>query len=408
MNIQGPRKREKDSNHSFGIPVQYIEVLQKVYLLALLCTLLLTGYLLYGFFSGKMANAAGASTQTALHALALVQSISVYLNVSLLVTLILTVVLYWEEEVIAWMLLLLAVVFSYGITFSTDYFASSGAKLKDGPASAAALSQINAMAIQFAVAGGILFLKGLWNRLKNARYGHDLTDMQFGKEAPQEHNVPRALLGAAAKCWQLPYCRERLRDKCPIYHARTRCWKERVGCMCEENIVRLAMAGDDAPVNLGAGASAAGFVPIGDLIARSEKEQRPVIPTRQGPRGVRIPTNPHLSDAQKRQRCRTCIIYSEHQRRKYNLISPFVTLAVPVLTVVFYSNIQMLLENFLHNLDSLVANLQFAPDANPARAIAHDITGSAFIEGIIIFCLMLMVLSWTLRLLEYCIFTIQI
>ena len=81
-------------------------------------------------------------------------------------------------------------------------------------------------------------------RIRDARTGEDLTSMSYGKDWRREE-VRGALIGAFAKCWQLPFCREGIRVKCPIYHARTKCWKQRVGCMCEENVLRLPMGGDE-------------------------------------------------------------------------------------------------------------------------------------------------------------------
>ena len=48
------------------------------------------------------------------------------------------------------------------------------------------------------------------------------------------------------RCWQLPYCREQVREKCPIFKRRQGpCWWYKEGCMCEERIVLQAMIDTD-------------------------------------------------------------------------------------------------------------------------------------------------------------------
>jgi hypothetical protein len=177
--------------------------------------------------------------------------------------------------------------------------------------------------------------------------------------------------------------------------------------MCEENIIRLSMVGDqsNAPptVEMQKGQ---GFVAIGDLISTSEKEMRPNIPTRPGPRGVRIPDNPHLNDKQKRLRCHNCIIYNEHQRQKYQLLAPFVTIAVPLLVWWKFETLRDLLRAALKGLDGLIGRLSLSQDAN--IRFADNITGSLSVEVVLLVVVTLILMTWALRLLEYCTFKIKI
>ncbi|MBI3721069.1 MAG: hypothetical protein HY248_00825 [Fimbriimonas ginsengisoli] len=101
--------------------------------------------------------------------------------------------------------------------------------------------------------------------------------IKFGKGMVEEKDKQNVFM---CKCWQLPYCRKFVRERCPIYHARRSCWRERVGCMCEEQVIRNAMEGKTIPKNV---LAAAAF----------------------------IPKNHKLTMAQKRNRCRQCVIYNE-------------------------------------------------------------------------------------------------
>jgi hypothetical protein len=232
------------------------------------------------------------------------------------------------------------------------------------------------------------------------------TQAYFSEAVVRTTFSQRSTIGAFAKCWQLPFCRESLRKKCPIYHARTKCWKERVGCMCEENVIRLAMGGEDEqkPVDM---TKEAGFVPIGDLITKSEKEERKSIPTRPGPRGVRIPTNPHLTESQKKMRCHNCIIFNEHQRQKYQLLSPIVTLAVPALVFWQFEALRNLIGNMLNMIDSVVGRVTFSGANAGASNLTKEVTGNLPVETLLIVCLTLVMMTWALRFLEYCMFKLR-
>jgi hypothetical protein len=379
--------------------------MQKVFYVGLIASVALFGYLIYGLFTGQMANAAGKSELQ--HATELVTQLSFYLNISLVITVIAASVLFYEAEAAGLVLLLIAAFMAYGLRFSIDFlFASDAARLTTGTLSKLTLNEIQSAAFIVGVPGILLFVRSLFVRIMEGRRGPDLANMQFGNKAQREE-VPRALIGAAAKCWQLPFCREAIRVKCPIYLSRTKCWKERVGCMCEENIILLATGGEEhKPIDM---TKSVGFVAIGDMIAKSEAEKRPNLPTRQGPRGVRIPTNPHLSYTQKRDRCRNCVIYNEHQRQKYQFFSPIVTIMVPALVLWQFDWLRDWLGGALHSLDALIGSLKFTGESGGAMpVVTKELTNSLFIEGFIILCLTMVIMTWALRFLEYCTFKIKI
>ena len=73
-----------------------------------------------------------------------------------------------------------------------------------------------------------------------AKQGAKKDSLKYGKGVTEESDRKNVFMG---KCWQLPYCRKFVREKCPIYHAQRTCWKELVGCMCEESVIRVAMEG---------------------------------------------------------------------------------------------------------------------------------------------------------------------
>ena len=402
-----PTINRADGYSETFLPQAVIEILAKVFLVGLIITLGAFGYLLYGLFSGALATA-GMDALARTHATQLVEHTSSLLNGALIVTLVCALLLYYESESTAIIMLVASAFLAFGLNFLLDFMQQQqGQTLKTGSAVAATLSAFKTASLIIGAPGVVLFLWNLFQRVRDARYGHDLTQMDYGKDVKKEQ-VQGAVLGAFAKCWQLPFCREGIRVKCPIFHAKTKCWKHRVGCMCEENVLRLAMGGEEnKPVDM---TQQAGFVPIGDLIVKSEQSNRPNIPTKAGPRGVRIPTNPHLSEGQKRERCRNCVIYNEHQRQKYSLLSPIVSIAVPALVVLNFETLKDMLSGALTAIDKLVGHLSFTSANAPAHAstITRDINGSLPIAAIIIMALTLFIMTWALRFLEYCMFKIKI
>jgi len=378
-----------------------------IFQVSLVVSLLLLGYLLYGLFTGQLVNVVNMPAAEQQRVLENIQRVSLWLNISVVVLVCTTIALYYEEITLGYIFLTLAVLFAYGLQFCIGaLFAAEAANFTTGPASQMALHQIWLLGILFGVPGLVLILRHLALRIFGGRAVEDLTDPTYGAGAIREE-TPRALIGAFAKCWQLPFCRETVRKTCPIYHAKTKCWKERVGCMCEQNILHLAMA--DATIEMKAApGTASGFVPIGDLLSQSSDTERHAIPTRPGPNGVRLPDNPHLSAEEKAERCRNCIIYNEHQRQKYQLMAPLITLLLPLYVVLNFDTVRDTLTEAIRSLDRLIGNLSFSANPDEMMLFTRQVTSSISVETIIIICLTLIGMTMALRLLEYCVFKIKI
>lgn len=400
-----------DRNTSDNATLQtIIDIASKIFPIAAVAVVLLYGYIFYGLFSGALGDVVGQTAQRGQHALQLIHQLSLWLNIALVVMLLTSLALHYEEAAVGYVYLGLAALFAYGLNFVMEFlFAAESAKLKAGPASEATLRELHLTAIFFGIAGVLLVVRQMWVRVMDIRTGQDLANVSYGKEVSKEE-VPKALVGAFAHCWQLPFCREGIRKNCPIYHARTKCWKQGVGCMCEENVIRLAAGGPE--ISKGQDMTqeptkGQGFVPIGDLIVENERKNVQNVPTRVGPRGVRIPTNPHLTNAQKRMRCHNCVIYNEHQKQKYQLVAPLVTLAIPLLVWFKFDDLRELVVAMMHRLDGLLGHLSFSGQTGTSE-LTRNVQGSLGVDVIIIFCLALVFMTWALRLLEYCMFKIKI
>lgn len=389
------------------------EYAQKIFYASLIPTIGLLGYLLFGLFSGQLADAAKGTADA--HALTVINQISFWLNISLIVTIACSLFFFWEESSLGFILLGLGTLFSFGLKFIVDFlFASDAAKYTTGQASLALLGELKLAGFMIGVPGALLVIRQLYYRVVDSR-NQDFANAKYGKDIAKSTTVPKALIGAFAACWQLPFCRENLRPNCPIFLSKLKCWKEQVGCMCEENVMLLAMGAEERSkgsnlANAGgpAPATAGGFVPIGDIITANSEKTRATMTTRLGPNGVRIPTNPHLSSMQKRTRCHSCVIYNEHQREKYQLLSGPVTLLVPVIVIWQFQAMIGLVEASLRGLDALMAHVSFSPAGGTGISVTNAVNGNVPVETMFIVCFSLVMMTWAQKALEFFIFKLKI
>lgn len=384
---------------------------KRVFQISIVTTVALYAYLLYGLLTGALVNVPHMSHADQARILDNISRLSLGLDVSLAALIVSAVVLYFNEAALGYIFLGLSLVFAYGLRLAIDYFfESNAARYTSGLASQMTLHEIWKSGIFFGIAGVLLVLRHLVDMMRAGRYSDDLTFVAYGKEAVRE-TVPKSVIPVLSKCWQMPFCRAGMRNVCAVYHAKTKCWKQRVGCMCEENLLRMVNAPEERAKALATPSGAGGFVPIGDLISQSAAvaADREKVPTRVGPNGVRLPFNPHLSGAQLAERCRNCVIYNEHQRYKYQLLAPLVTLLVPVLVYFEFDNLRVWLGGALSVIDGLVARLSLSasPGTGPSM-LTRDVTSSVSVEFLIIGCLTLMAMTWALRVLEYCVYKLKI
>ena len=205
--------------------------------------------------------------------------------------------------------------------------------------------------------------------------------MTFGTGAVKENRPTRtSVLG---KCWEGPYCRTFIRDHCPIFIKRQACWKNRRGCYCDEDIVS------------GAAAKVKGVM----LEMAPASETNFSTPATQTNRKV------HLTEWQKAERCRNCIIYNEHQREKYKVFMPIVILGTVAGTAAFSQPAFALVKVVITRVDRMVQSLSFGPTSGTPR---HYIDIADWAVWSIVLALSVMLISKVLQTLEYLIFVKKI
>jgi len=191
--------------------------------------------------------------------------------------------------------------------------------------------------------------------------------------------VPRPA-AVPLRCWQTGFCRPYVRSFCPRYLARTPCWRRKEGCFCEERIVLRAR-------EMREGAQ--------QFFARMQSALTGPVKT--------------LTAAQKRERCRSCPIYGEHQRFKYRLAVPFAFVAAFGILWSGADWIRRALLFSVEKLDAVASSLAFrAPQAGPmASSVGEAFASSIVFWGFMVF-LFVMTLTWLLRLVEWLFLKVQV
>lgn len=201
-----------------------------------------------------------------------------------------------------------------------------------------------------------------------AKKGVKADSLKFGKGIKEETRQNKFM----GKCWQLPFCRQFVRERCPIYHAKRTCWKERVGCMCEEEVIRNAMENRAIPK---------------DAVAA----------------GRYIPVNNRLTMSQKRDRCRQCVIFNEHLKQKYRLSLP--------LTIIGFGLFYLVARQPLLNLSGHMISMLNGGMKQLTMGNSEDIN-SALKNGpfqeVLLDCFMVALFAYVLKGLEYVIFKLKV
>ncbi len=335
-------------------------------------TVLATGFLVYyaQHFSASL-PLTPSETQDAAN---LIGKFGVGLTLSLLALGVGIMFSFWGDFALPITLLILAALYY----FSPDLLPMTGLITDSYVPGAEGLS---AMAIKALHRGGLFlgaFAIGLQLvdaalRIRNrAVYGTHQDQIKYGKGIKEEADYQNVFMG---KCWQLPFCRKFVREACPIYHSRRTCWRERVGCMCEEEVIRGALEGKTIPR---------------DVVAAAKF----------------IPRTSRATPQQKAERCRQCVIYNEHQRHKYRLSVPIALSFVALIYLLFQPQLLNLTNNLLHGFDLAMSRFTFAND--PALDRTTIGTTPGFLEHGILILLMLFLLSQIMRAVEFGIFKLKI
>lgn len=326
-----------------------------------LATLVSIGFLVYTFivFSGPtQASVAQAGSNIEIFKKILMAGVAA-LGVG-------TTYSFWGEETLG----VLQVVFA-GILYLAPLFLPtlmSGGNVS--PVGARALAALQTGGIIFGLlAVSVLILDASLRVKDRAQQGARADQLKYGKGLKEEKDIQNVFLG---KCWQLPFCRKFVRERCPIYHSKRTCWRERVGCMCEEEVIRNAMENKPIPKDM---VAAARFIPYNNRIPMEHKKER----------------------------CRQCVIYNEHQKHKYRAVMPVVLLALGGFYALFRPQLLEATGAVVQKIDAIVGAATFRPGTQEAANSA-----SGVFQEMLLICFMIILLAYAMKVIEFLIFKLKV
>ena len=280
--------------------------------------------------------------------------------------------LFWGEEVAGPIMLIAGLALALSSAYMPMAIGGDGSELQRNAIQYLSISGYPAILV-----GVILIIVDIVQRARiRVIEGAKAEQMKYGKGMKEERDVRDVFMG---KCWQLPYCRKFVRERCPIYHAKRTCWKERVGCMCEESVIKNAMEGKTISK---------------DMIAASKF----------------IPQNTKLSAAAKAERCRQCVIYNEHQKHKYKLFLPIVFMGVSAVFIGLHSVLADIIQGALAAVDNVYkgATMQPGTELDPAVQ-ATSVSGGAIPYNLVILVVLALVtMAYAIKVLEFLIWKLKI
>ncbi len=276
--------------------------------------------------------------------------------------------LFWGEQVLAALQIMgAAILFFSPMILSSTGIASTSATGGEKDPVAAAMQALNHGGMVLGLIGFLVLAVDLAVRARDrAKQGWKADQMRYGKGVKEEQDRHNVFLG---KCWQLPFCRKFVRERCPIYHARRTCWKELTGCMCEEEVIRNAMENK--------------VVPKDALMAATY-----------------IPRNMKLTTDQKQERCRSCVIYNEHQKHKYKALMPATIGGLALIYIFGHPFLISMVGGILNGLDRLINRATYGS----VKTLDQPTT----FQELLLACLMVVVLAYALKVLEYLIFKLKV
>ena len=281
-------------------------VVSLIMTIAFIAAGLAAAYLLWGLFSGQLAGADALAKADRERVIGIVGLAGRVLQIGLLGGTLCLAFVTWGDEMIGYLILIGAAALAFGLPYA--HSALSGKM--DGTGVPQALAAFVNSALAPGIIGGALVAYDVVRRFATAGKDRPVekAEMSFGRQAVAEARPIR--LSLMAKCWEGPYCREMIRPHCPIFIQKQACWRVKRGCMCEEDILTEAMGKVNSQLLTMAPQASSNFA--------NPATPSPLFAQSAAPRRV------ELTMAQKRERCRNCIIYNEHEREKYRLLLPIV------------------------------------------------------------------------------------
>lgn len=324
----------------------------------LAATVVSLGFLIYY----AVVLSSGAAGSAATNATNLIEIFRKVLTGGMLALFLGSAFIFWGETWLGIVQILLAGGCIFAPTLFPALLGSSGT----GAAGTALLGMQRAGMGAGIIAVGVLIVDSFVKVQTRFKQGIKADQLKYGKGIKEEVDRQNVFMG---KCYQLPYCRKFVRERCPIYHARRSCWREKVGCMCEEEVIKGAMENRAIPK---------------DAVAAARY----------------IPVNNKITLGQKMERCRQCVIYNEHQKHKYRLMLPITILVFGGVMAAGWKQMMLAMNDFVAVVQKMISTATFEK--------AGHVVVPQFFQQVMLVCVALIVFAYALKLLEFLIFKLKV
>ncbi len=179
------------------------------------------------------------------------------------------------------------------------------------------------------VVGARMFIE-IVNFIREAPARRARIDELQGFEKPKPSTTRRPWY-RLARCWEMPYCHEAIREMCPAYKARKSCWRIGQGCNCDPHLIETLL-------RRGAGKE------IGQQDATYVRTDL---------------TDGRAAGVKRTRQCRECPIFNEHQRDKFRVFNPLIIAASIIGLLAAYPIVRKLYAAFIETLARLAHQLAF-------------------------------------------------
>ena len=342
-----------------------------------------TAYALYAIFEGNLAAVQNMSPDDKER---IVNNVTLASNILMLSGVLLCICMaikHRTDNVVGYMLVLWGAILCWGAPIVVRELLKS-ANIGSNPfqeeLTGGVLLSLRSVGISSLLCSVPLILVDFWYKLVGSRRDYPSAKAGASAVSQEAGGAEKALIHY--NCWQMHYCRENLRKYCKAYETKKPCWRMKSGCYCDEDMLLRAMTKSPSQKV--------------ELLKESYAQAAQT-------------NSKSLTPAQKRQRCRQCFIYTEHQKQKYQILSPLVFPIVGLVMYMFYSDIMSLMAAALAEVDKLAKAASFIEQSGSiSNSVTQSGSSSDVAQWVLIGCLGLMLASYLLQGLEYLIFELQV
>jgi len=280
-----------------------------------------TAYILYGVYGGHLSHAVDARILSNLQLMGQVMAASGTIGAICLV------ILTHEEIAFSVVIALVGVGYLLGLPLMVAGQVSSQA------------AQAGQIITRWSSATGqaILVIVGIRVLMEIARFIQEAPtrrarlEEREGVERPKAAKAKRVPWYRLARCWEMPFCHEAIKEMCPAYKARKSCWRIGQGCNCDPYLI-------EALLRKGAGKEVS---PQDATYMRTDLAEG------------------RKTSSQRTRECRNCPIFIEHQRQKFRVLNPVLIVATVILLLAAYPVMRGLYAAFIRTVATLANRLAY-------------------------------------------------